>query len=117
MARGSIVWRCPTCGNRASGKCEHAGGRYSIAYYTMTWDSVKRRVVKKRKWETAPLNEKHKPTKELAEKLLAKPLNSVHEKTYRELKKDITFDEFADKWLTTYASGQVKRKTYAAYDS
>ena len=53
-------------------------------------------MVKKRKREMVPLNEKRGPTKELAEKFLAKRLNSVHEKTYREVK-DITFADFADK--------------------
>ena len=73
-------------------------------------------MVKKRKRETVPLNEKRGPTKELAEKFLAKRLNSVHEKTYREVK-EITFADFADKWLKTYVLGQLKPKTYAAYES
>lgn len=43
-------------------------------------------------------------------------LKSLKDKTYRE-PKDITFADFADKWMKTYARGQVKRKTYAAYES
>ena len=73
-------------------------------------------MVKKRKWERAPLNEKDKPTKERAEKLRAKRLHSIHEKTHRELK-NITFADSAAKWLKTYALGQVKPKTHAAYES
>ena len=86
MARGSIVWRCPICGTKTGGACEHEGGRYAIIYLTQEWDAEQGRISKRQKWETAPLSKSNKPNKKLAETLLAKRLNSVHEGTYRELK-------------------------------
>ena len=121
MARRSIVWRCPVCGTKtcginSGGACEHEGGRYAIIYPMQRWDPKQGRVVKRQKWETAPLSKKNKPNKKLAEALLADRLKSVHDGAYRELQ-DITFADFADKWLKEYVLGAVKRSTWQAYDS
>jgi integrase len=114
MARGSIVWRCNGCGTKKT-RCKHKGGRYAIIYPIQRWDVKQGRIVKGQKWENAPLNEKGASTKDLAETLLAERLKTVHEGSYRELQ-DITFADFADKWLKEYALGAVKRTTYQAYE-
>ena len=115
MARGSIVWRCNECGTNKT-RCKHKGGRYAIIYPVQRWDAAQGRVVKGQKWENAPLNEKNVSTKDLAETLLADRLTTVHDGSYRELQ-EITFADFADKWLKEYVLGAVKRTTYQAYES
>jgi integrase len=109
MAQGSIIWRCRECGN-CSSACKHKGGRYAIAYPVQKWDPEKGRVVKRQKWETVG------PRKKEAEARLAAQLKSQHDGTYRELQ-DITFADFADKWMQEYVQGAVKRSTWQAYDS
>jgi len=116
MARGSILWRCNECGTKTGTPCKHEGGRYAIAYPVQVWDPERGRLVRKKKWERAPLNEKGKPVKRLAEVLLAERLKTVHEGSFRELQ-EISFAEFADKWLKDYALGAVKTSTYQAYKS
>jgi integrase len=116
MARGSILWRCNECGTKTGAPCKHGGGRYAIAYPVRVWDPEQRRLVRKKKWEKVPLNEKGRPVKKLAEVLLAERLKTVHEGSFRELQ-EITFAEFADKWLKEYALGAVKTSTYQAYKS
>lgn len=109
MAQGSIIWRCRECGN-CSSACKHKGGRYAIAYPVQKWDPKQGRVVKAQKWETVG------PRKKAAEARLAARLKSQHDGTYRELQ-DITFADFADKWMQEYVQGAVKRSTWQAYDS
>jgi hypothetical protein len=114
MARGSIVWRCNECGTSTT-RCKHRGGRYAVIYPVQRWDVAQGKIVKGQKWENAPLNENGASTRDLAEKLLAERLKSTHEGSYRELQ-NITFADFADKWLTEYVLGAVKRTTYQAYE-
>jgi integrase len=115
MARGSIVWRCGTCGN-LSKPCEHPGGKYAITYPIQRWDPAVGKIVKGQKWETVPLGKSGRPNKKQAETLLAKRLTTVHDGSYRELQ-EITFADFADKWLAEYAMVSVKRSTFEAYES
>ncbi len=61
MARGSVIWRCPTCGDHYGQKCEHKGGMYYISYPTQAWDSRAGKVVQKRKWEKAGIKKKATP--------------------------------------------------------
>jgi integrase len=116
MARGSILWRCNECGTRTGTPCKHEGGRYAIKYPVLVWEPGAGKLVRKSKWEKVPLNKKGKPVKKLAEVLLTERLKTVHDGSFRELQ-DITFADFADKWLKDYALGAVKRSTYQAYDS
>jgi integrase len=120
MARGSILWRCNECGTKVAEKgfkpCGHEGARYAIKYPVREWDPERGQLVRKDKWEKVPLNEKGKPVKGKAEDLLAERLHTVADGSYRELQ-DITFADFADKWLKDYALGAVKRSTYQAYKS
>jgi len=114
MARGSIVWRCNECGTSTT-RCKHKGGRYTVIYPVQRWDVAQGRIVKGQKWENAPLNEKGVSTKDSAETLLAERLKTVHEGSYRDLQ-DITFADFADKWLKEYVLGAVKRTTHQTYE-
>ncbi len=123
MARGSIVWRCQEmiekevngrlkrvrCGTHANGPCGHKRGRYVIIYPVQQWDLKRGKIIKRKKWETVG------PRKKDAEKRLAERLKTVHEGTYRELQQ-ITFVEFADKWLAEYARGTTKPYTYVTYE-
>jgi len=115
MARGSILWRCNECGTNTGTPSKHEGGRYAIKYPVQVWDPAQGKLVRKNKWEKVPLNEKGKPTKKLAEVLLAERLTTVHDGSFREVV-EITFAEFAHKWLKEYALGAVKRSTYQAYE-
>jgi integrase len=110
MARGSIIWRCPTCGDCYGQKCEHKGGRYFISFPVQTWDPVAGKVVQKRKWEKAGT------LKKKAEEQLADKLKGVADGTYRDLQ-EITFAAFADKWLAEYAKAHTKRATFQGYES
>jgi len=114
MARGSIVWRCNVCGTNTT-RCKHKGGRYAVIYPVQRWDVAQGKIVKSQKWENAPLNERGASTRDLAETLLAERLKSTHEGSYRELQ-EITFADFADRWLKEYALGAVKRTTYQGYE-
>ena len=80
------------------------------------WNPEEGRLVRKNKWEKAPLNKQGKPSKDLAQDVLNERLNAVTQHTFRELK-ETSFSAFADKWLTDYALGAVKRSTYQAYES
>jgi len=66
-------------------------------------------VVKKRKKEVVGTKKKD------AEDRLTDRLKSLKDGTYRELQ-EITFADFADKWLKEYVLGAVKRTTYQAYE-
>ena len=115
MARGSILWRCNECGTNTGTPSKHEGGRYAIKYPVQVWDPAQDKLVRKNKWEKVHLNEKGKQTKKLAEVLLAERLTTVHDGSFREVV-EITFAEFAHKWLKEYALGAVKRSTYQAYE-
>lgn len=110
MARGSIVWRCPSCGDKYNARCKHKGGKYYIVYPTQTWDRETGKTLKKKKWEAIGT------VKDKAEEELAKRVQRVHDGTYRDLK-EITFAEFAPKWLNDYARGAVKNTTLSAYSA
>jgi integrase len=73
-------------------------------------------VGKKQKWERAPLNEKGRPTKKEAEKLLAQRMTELDSGSYREIKK-VTFREFAEDWLRDYAgdTNHIKESTATRY--
>jgi integrase len=73
-------------------------------------------VGKKQKWERAPLNEKGRPTKKEAEKLLAQRMTELDSGSYREIKK-MTFREFAENWLRDYAgdTNHIKESTASRY--
>jgi hypothetical protein len=92
------------------------GGRYTIKYPVQAWDPEQGKVARHTKWEKVPLNKKGKPVKHLAEVLLADRLKTMHDGTFRELH-EITFEQFADKWLQEYARGGVKPATYSGYES
>ncbi len=98
MARGSIVKRCPICGNKARTSCSHKEARYAVVYY----------VGAQQKWETVGNNKKD------AERRLLELLAEIHSGAYRE-PKPICFSEFSDKWLETYARPKVKPSTWATY--
>ncbi len=98
MAQGSIVKRCPKCGNRAQAPCNHKEAMYSIVY----------RVGKKQKWEMAG------PTRHGAERRLAQVMAELHSGAYRP-PKPILFSEFAHKWLKDYAEGATKPSTFVTY--
>ncbi len=98
MAQGSIVKRCPICGNQSSTPCTHKEARYAIVY----------RVGKKQKWESGWA------TRHAAERRLSEIMSELHTGTYRE-PKPILFSEFALKWLKDYAAGATKPATFETY--
>lgn len=98
MALGSIIKRCPICGNRTKGVCPHKEARYAIVYT----------VGRRQKWETVG------PNKHVAERLLAERLAELYSGSYREPKR-ILFSEFADKWMRDYAWKAVKPSTWETY--
>lgn len=98
MAQGSIIWRCHKCGSRAGGACEHPRASYYISY----------RVGKKQKWEAIGRSKK------VAERRLADVMAQLHSGTFRSVQQ-ITFDEFAQKWLKDYPPARVKPTTYRSY--
>jgi len=98
MAQGSIIWRCRTCGNKASGNCKCPRAGYSITF----------RVAGRQKWEAIGRN------KHAAERRLAEVMTQIHSGAYRQIRA-ITFAEFAQKWLKDYAISTVKPMTFRAY--
>lgn len=52
--------------------------------------------------------------KKSAEKMLTEVVAQIHQGTYMEVK-EITFTEFAEKWLSDYAESRVKPSTYRFY--
>ncbi len=75
---------------------------------------------KGRTWyAVVPINGKRKwfrggPTKKDAERVLGERLAEVSGGTFKEIKK-ITFQEYSQHWLRTYAEVSVKPSTYASY--
>ena len=63
------------------------------------------------KWETVPPPN----TRKHAEKLLAERLAQLHRGEYAELR-PISFPAFAQKWMDTYARGQVRPATLSRYE-
>ena len=111
MARGSIVWRCQDCGTKTKGTCRHPGASYSIIYPLQRWDVEQGRVVKGQKWEKVKGPNGKKANKKGAEVALSDRLKAVHEGSFRDLQ-EITFPDFADKWMKEYVQGGVKRSTW-----
>jgi len=98
VARGSIVKRCPICGNRTQQPCTHKEAQYAIVYL----------IGKKQKWETVGRN-RHD-----AERRLSEVLSEIHSGTYR-LPKPILFSEFAERFLRDYAAINVRPSTLETY--
>ncbi len=98
MAQGSIIWRCRKCGSSAAGACPHPRAGYYIAY----------RVGKKQKWEAIGRNKK------VAERRLADVMAQLHSGTFRSVQQ-ITFGDFAQKWLKDYPPSSVKPTTCRSY--
>lgn len=98
MASGTVVWRCRQCGNKAHGRCSHPRAKYYVVY----------RAGRRQRWVAVGSN-KHD-----AERRLVEVLNQLHAGTYRELQ-PIIFDEFAQKWLSSYAESAVKPSTLRRY--
>ena len=98
MAQGSIIWRCRKCGSRAAGTCPCPRAGYSIAY----------RIGQRQKWEAVGRNKK------VAERRLAEVMAQLHSGTFRSIQQ-ITFGDFAQKWLKDYSSSRVKPTTYRSY--
>lgn len=67
MARGSIIKRCPTCGNRAKAPCSHKEARYAIVYY----------VGRQQRWESVG------PNRHVAERRLSEILADLNSGTFR----------------------------------
>lgn len=97
MARGSIVKRCPACGNKVRG-CPHKGVPYAVTFY----------VGNRKRWETVG------PNRHVAERRLAEIQAELALGAFRE-PKPITFSEFGEKWLKDYAWKKVKPSTRATY--
>ncbi|MEW6189553.1 MAG: site-specific integrase [Actinomycetota bacterium] len=66
-------------------------------------------LTKKPKWRAAGKNKKN------AERMLAEVMNEIHSGVYRD-PKEISFTEFALKFLKDYAQGQVKPSTLQSYE-
>jgi len=101
MARGCIVKRCKICrreGRNQFESCNHPERVYGIFY----------RVGKK------PIFKTIGPNKKDAERELEETMRQVNQGTYSELK-EISFEEFAQKWINDYASVHVKPSTLRNY--
>lgn len=98
MAQGSIVKRCPACGNRAKAPCAHKEARYAIVYY----------VGKRQRWETVG------PSRRVAEQRLSATLAEIAAGTHRPPKL-IHFAEFAERFLRDYAVLKVRPSTLETY--
>jgi len=98
MAQGSIVKRCPICGNHAKVRCSHKEARYSVVC----------RVGKRQQWETVG------PNRHVAERRLTQVMADIHSGTFRK-PKSIIFSDFAEKWLTDYAHPSLKPSTFETY--
>ena len=73
-------------------------GSYAIVY----------RVYGKQKWKTIG------PSKKMAERALTDTMSKIDRGEYRELK-EITFGQFADKWLEDYVEIKCRPTTYSDY--
>jgi len=82
----------------ARGSIVKKGQNYYIVY----------RVNGKQKWKAAGNN------KRKAERMLTEIVSQINRGEYREIK-EITFKEFAEKWLRDYAEGRIKASTYKFY--
>src|SRR3989304_5661827 len=82
----------------ARGTIVKKGQNYYIVY----------RVDGKQKWKAAGNNKK------IAEKMLTEIMAQIHRGGYQEIK-EITFQEFAEKWLSDYAALRVKTSTFELY--
>src|SRR3990170_5900691 len=82
----------------ARGSIVKRGRNYSIVYY----------VDGKQKWKAIG------PSKKEAERVLTEIIGELNRGQYRELK-EITFGEFAEKWLSDYAEPRVKATTFNFY--
>ena len=98
MAQGSIIKRCPLCGNRANKPCAHKEARYTIVY----------RVGGRQRWETIG------PNRHAAERRLAEVMADLHQGKFS-LPKHILFRDFSDQWLKDYAEGTLKPLTLRLY--
>ena len=101
MARGCIVKRCKICRREGRNQfefCNHPERVYGIFY----------RVGKK------PIFKTIGPNKKDAERELEEIMRQVNQGTYCELK-EISFEEFAQKWINDYASVNVKPSTLRNY--
>jgi len=96
--RGSIIWRCEKCGNKAKGRCDHPQGGYSVVIW----------VGKRQKWK------KVGRVKKDAERYLAEVLSQIHTGKYKEIKQTL-FREFSQRWLDDYAQSSVKPLTLRSY--
>ena len=104
--RGSIVKR-PGKSNGNSKPVE----QYHIVYdLGPRWDEAKGKQRRQQKWEKVPAPN----TRKHAEKLLAKRLDEVHRGEFVE-PSQILFRQFADRWVNSYAKGQVRPGTLADY--
>ncbi|MFQ5574020.1 MAG: tyrosine-type recombinase/integrase [Terriglobia bacterium] len=84
----------------ARGSIAKKGNNYYIVY----------RVNGKERWKAAG------PNKKRADRMLVQAMGQIHDGRYQELK-EITFGEFATRWLADYAKPRVKASTYSFYDS
>ena len=103
MASGSIQKRCKICrreGLSGRTKCTHREAVYFVCY----------RVGKRQKSEKIGVNKKD------AEKRLIEVLSSINNGTYSK-PSDVTFKEFAYKWLADYARSRIKQRTHTTYES
>lgn len=66
---------------------------------------------RRQKWETVPSPN----TRKHAERLLAERVSQLHRGEFVELRA-ITFAEFAERWLATYARGHVRPATLTRYE-
>lgn len=98
MAQGSIIKRCPTCGNRASRPCAHKEARYTIVY----------RAGGRQRWETVG------PNRHAAERRLAEVMAELHQGRFSP-PKPILFRDFSEQWLKDYAEGTLKPLTLRLY--
>lgn len=99
--RGSVLKRCRVCTREGRSACRE--GRCEDPTYYIAY-----RANGKQKRETVG------PNKKVAEKVLAQRVAQVVMGDYIEVT-EITFDDFADKWLNEHARPRVKGRTYEVY--
>lgn len=87
------------------------GKRYVIVYDVGFKAQPDGSLKRQQKWENVTPN-----TRKAAQKLLALRLGQLHSNDFIE-PSSIPFSEFAARWVTKYARGQVKPGTLADYDS